>query len=137
MSTQAVTLRLPLPVYELFRSRAERSQRSVEGELLEVVATAAEDQERLPTDLAEAIAGLVVLDDEALWHAARSHLPTQHREQLEALNFKQQSEGLTQDEQQRQEQLLHACDRVMLVRAHAARLLKERGHDVSKLLKAQ
>ncbi len=41
MSTHAVTLRVPLPVYELFKSRAERAQRSVEGELLGVVATAA------------------------------------------------------------------------------------------------
>ncbi len=134
MSTQAVTLRLPLPIYEFFKSRAERAERSVEGELLDLAASAAEDQERLPNDLAEAVADLDVLDGEALWFAARSHLPAGQQEQLEALNFKQQSEGLTSEEQQLQERLLQVCDRVMLVRAHAARLLEERGHDISELL---
>ena len=95
------------------------------------------DQDALPRDLAEAVAGLEVLADEALWRAARSQFPAEKKEQLEALNFKQQSEGLTQTEQQSQEQLLTASDKVMLVRAHAARLLHERGHDVSELLNAR
>ncbi len=71
MSTQAVTLRVPLPVYEFFKSRAERAQRSVEGELPEVVATAAAEEESLSSELAEAVAGLAILNAEALWRAAR------------------------------------------------------------------
>ncbi len=137
MPTQAVTLRVPLPVYEFFRNRAERAHRSVEGELLELAATAAADQDRLSSDLAEAIGGLEILADDALWRAASSRLPREQLDQLEALNFKQQSEGLTQAERQRQEQLLNACDRVMLVRAYAAKLLKERDHDISELLDAR
>ena len=134
MSTQAVTLRLPLPVYEFFKGRAEKAHRSVEGELLELAATAVDDLESLPRNLAEAVEDLDVLDDEALWQAARSRLPAGQQEQLEALSFKQQSEGLSREERQSQERLLQTCDRVMLVRAHAARLLKERGHDISELL---
>ncbi len=65
MSTQAVTLQPLLPIYEFFKSRAERAHRSVEGELLELVATVAKDQDALPRDLAEAVAGLEVLADEA------------------------------------------------------------------------
>ncbi len=137
MSTQAITLRLPLPIYEFFKSRADRAQRSVEGELLELAATAAEEQDSLPKDLAEAVVGLEVLDDKALWRVARTRLPAAQQETLEALNFKQQSEGLTAAERQSQGQLLHVCDRVMLVRAHAAKLLKGRGHDISKLLRAR
>ena len=133
MSTHAVTLRLPLPMYELFKSRAKRADRSMEVELLEAVATVAEDQESLAADLAEAVAGLKLLDDDDLWRAARTHLPSEHHDELEALNFKLQSEGLTETEQQRQEQLLTACDRVMLVRAHGAKLLKERGYDITEL----
>ncbi len=133
MSTQAITLQVPLSIYEFFRNRARQTHRSVEGELLELAATAVAEADRLAPDLAEAVAGLKILDDEALWRAARTRLPAGRQNQIEALNFKQQSEGLSQAERQRQEQLLNACDRVMLVRAHAARLLKERGHDVSEL----
>ncbi len=97
---------------------------------------ATEDQDSLPADLAEAVAGLGVLDENALWWVARNRLGAEQQEQLEALNFKQQSEGLTAAEQQSQKRLLHACDRVMLVRGHAAGILKERGHDVSVLLRA-
>ncbi len=133
MPTQAVTLRVPLPIYEFFKNRADRTHRSVEGEMLEVAAAEAAEEDRLSADLTQAIAGLQVLDEEALWRAARSLFPGEQKEQLETLNYKQQSEGLTRLEQQRQEQLLSACDRLMLVRAHAAKLLKERGHDISEL----
>lgn len=133
MSTHAVTLRLPLSVYQFFKSRAQKAQTSVESELLELAATAAEDRERLPEDLAEATASLDVLDDAALWQAARRQLAAGQQEQLEALNFKQQSEGLTREEQQDQQRLLHAFDRVMLVRANAAKLLRERGYNICEL----
>ncbi len=135
MSTQAVTLQVPLTLYEFFQNRAKRTHRSVEKEFLELAATAAAEEDELSPDLAEAVAGLEVLDDQALWRAARSRLPAEKQERLRALNYRQQSEGLTPDEQQRQEQLLKASDRVMLVRAHAAKLLKERGHDISDLLR--
>ncbi len=133
MTTQAITLQLPDPVYDHFRSRAERTHRSVELEILDVVTTAAVDEHGLADDLAEAVSGLEILDDDALWRAARSELPEESRERLEALNFKQQSEGLESTEHTALEQLLHTYDRVMLVRAYAARLLQERGHEVSTL----
>ncbi len=41
MPTQAVTLRVPLSIYEFLKNRAERCYRSVEGELLEVAAAEA------------------------------------------------------------------------------------------------
>jgi len=44
MSSQAITLQLPQPVYEVFKSRAEQARRSVEDELQELVTTAAEGQ---------------------------------------------------------------------------------------------
>ena len=133
MTTQAITLQLPDPVYDHFRSRANRTHRSVEVEILDVVTTAAVEEHGLADDLAEAVTGLEILDDDALWRAARSELPEESRERLEALNFKQQSEGLDSTGHTALEQLLHTYDRVMLVRAHAARLLQERGHDVSAL----
>ena len=77
---------------------------------------------------------LEFLDDEELWRAARNHLSDDVRSQLEALNFKQQRETLTPSERDTLAQLVQQYDQAVLLRAEAARLLKERGYDVSKLL---
>jgi hypothetical protein len=53
---------------------------------------------------------------------------------FEALHFKRQSVGLTAAEEEQDALLAHAYERAILVRAKAAALLKERGHDISVLL---
>ena len=136
MSTHAITLQLPDPLYEQIKSRAQRARQTVETEVLSLVTTAVEEED-LPDDMAAAIEGLGFLDDAALWRAARSTLATEKQEQLEALNFKQQSEGLTRSESEAHATLLHAYDRAVLVRARAAELLFERGHDVAELLSSR
>ena len=136
MSTQAITLQLPIPVYEQIKSRARRTRQTVETEVLNLVTTAVEE-ESLPDDIAAAVESLDLLDDDALWRAARNTLAPEKQEQLEALNFKQQSEGLTRSESDVHATLLHAYDRAVLVRARAAELLVERGHDVAELLSSQ
>jgi len=86
----------------------------------------------LPPDLAEAAAALSPLDDEALWEIACSRLSPDIASELEALNWKQQAEGLSPGERKRQEELIRQYEKTMLVRARAAALLKERGYDISK-----
>lgn len=134
MAAHAITLRLPAPLYDHFQSRAERAHRSLEAELLDAVATVAADEEELSHDMAKAIDDLELLDGEELWRAAQNRLSDDTRSQLEALNIKQQRETLTPGEKDTLEQLVHQYDQAVLLRAEAARLLKERGYDVSKLL---
>lgn len=134
MTVQSVTLHLPNPLYERLKRRAEQAHRSVEAELLEVVATAVPVADDLPADLAEAISPLALLDDEALWRAARSHFPEEAAAQMEQLHLKRQREGLTRSEAETRATLVRQYERAMLVRAQAAALLKERGYDVSELL---
>ena len=74
MTRQAITLNLPETLYDRLKQRAEQTHRSIEDELLEAVATAIPLTEELPNDLNEAISQLHLLDDQALWRAARSHL---------------------------------------------------------------
>ena len=131
MAVQPVTLNLPSTLYHQVQRRAEKSHRSVEDELLEVVATAISALDELPQEITEAMAQLVFLDDAALGQAARSTMASEQVEQMEALNLKQQREGLTPEEHQALAQLLRRYEHVMLVRAKAAALLKERGYDVS------
>jgi hypothetical protein len=46
----------------------------VEAELLDALATALPIGDELPAELAEAVSPLAILDDQALWQAARSQL---------------------------------------------------------------
>jgi plasmid stability protein len=134
MAVQSVTLHLPSPLYERLKRRAEQTNRSVEAELLEVIATAVPVADDLPANLAEAVSPLALLDDEALWQAARSHFPEEAAAQLELLHLKRQREGLTVSEAETRAGLVRQYEQTMLVRAQAAALLKQRGYDVSELL---
>jgi len=133
MAGRSVILRLPDPLYERYKQQAEEAHRSVEAVLLDAVTTAAPEEERLPRDLADAVRELETLDDEALWRAARHTLPPEASSRLEALHLKRQDVGLTAAEQEIAAELVRQYERTMLVRAHAAKLLKKRGHDISGL----
>lgn len=135
MSTQIITLNVPGPLYDHLRQRAGRSRRSVEEEMLEVLTAAVPGDAPLPPELAEAIESLQQLDDEALWEAARRTLASDVSADLAELHEKRQRDGLTDVESQRLTSLVRQYEMTMLVRAQATVLLKQRGHDVSELVK--
>lgn len=135
MQAYAVTLQVPSPVYDHFRRRAAKTHRSVEAELLDAVSKAASDDgNELPSELSAKLAALEDLDDHGLWQAARSSLEPKAREELAALNFKQQGEGLSEDEKETLWHRVEEYEHTLLIRAQAAKLLKDRGHDVSELV---
>ena len=134
MHVQPVTLNLPYALYRRLKHQADRARRTVEDELIEVVATAVPVGDELSADLNEAISPLALLNDDDLWRAARSHLPVEAAAQMEGLHLKRQREGLTEAEARTLAGLVRQYERAMLVRAQAAVLLKERGHAVSGLV---
>ena len=134
MSAQAVTLHLPTSLYDLLRQRAQETRRSLEAEILAVVTSAVRPDDDLPPDLREVVAPLRGLDDKALRRAAMDRFPEEAAARFSELNRKQQREGLTNEEIRALDDLRRGYERVMVVRAEAAALLKERGHDVSKLI---
>lgn len=135
MSSQIVTLELPEPLYARLRDRAAQAQRSVEAEAREALTSAIQEGDTLSADLEAAIAPLALLSDTELWQAARTRLPQDTVDQIAELNLKRQREGLTEAESATTAALLHQYERVMLIRAEAAALLKQRGHDVASLLR--
>ena len=136
MTTQTVTLDLPELLYQKLRLRAAQSQRTVEDELLEVLAIAVPLTDDLPTDLSGTITSLATLNDADLWRAAQTLLPANVTARLEELHVKRQREGLTEYQEREAAALIHQYERVMLIRAQATALLKQRGHDVARLLAA-
>ena len=97
------------------------------------------DDEPIPPDIEEAVAALDGLDDATLWQVAEtSHLSRAESREVENMHFKRgRGEKLTDTEQRRLAYLLHQSDKTMLVRAHALALLKERGLDITPLLKVR
>jgi plasmid stability protein len=134
MTVETITLNLPDLLYNQIKRRAERSHRSVEAELLEVVASAVQVADELPTDLNEAISPLALLDDESLKRAAHSHLSPEAAAQMENLHLQRQREGLNNTEEQTLAGLIRQYEHAMLVRAHAVALLKERGFDIAEFV---
>lgn len=135
MNAQAVTLHLPSSLYDRLRQRAQETRHSVEAEILDVVTSAVRPDDDLPAELREVVAPLRGLNDEALRHVAMDRFPKEAAARFAELNSKQQREGLTDEETKALDDLRRGYDRVMVVRAEAAALLKQRGHDVSKLIR--
>jgi hypothetical protein len=134
MATQMVTVAFPEHLYRELQSRAAQARRTVEDEVLAAIEQTMPEKATLPADFTAVLESLALLDDDGLWRAARSHLAAEAAAELEELHLKQQREGLTEQEAQAESGLLRQYDRAMLVRARAAALLKERGHDISGLL---
>ena len=134
MAAHAVTLHLPETLYKRFQQRAKWSHRSLETEILDAVASAAPVEGELSPDLIESLEALQRLDDEQLWALAREAMSPEACRELEHLHLKQRDEGLNREEDAARANLIREYERSMLVRAQAAKLLKERGHDVSSLL---
>jgi plasmid stability protein len=135
MTAQSLTISVPEALYERLRQRADATGRTVEGEVLDLLAAATSENDDVSPELREMLDSLALLDDEALRQAARSRLPDDVSARLEALHLKRQSADLSEAEAQEAARLLRQYDRTMLIRAEAAVLLKQRGHDVSDLAK--
>ncbi len=134
MPTHSLTVRVPDPLYDRLKQRAEQTRRTVEIELLEALAATVPVDEGLPPDLANLLVPLSSLGDDALWKLARDRLPRRASARLESLHLKAQRTELTDDEVQEERRLMDHYERAILVRAEAVWLLKERGHDVGKLI---
>src|SRR5207247_7254610 len=124
----------PSTLYQRLKKRAEQAERSVEDEMLEMLASYVPDGNELPAETQEALASLNTLNDESLGRAAENRLAAELSAELEMLHFKQQREGLSHAEAARCAELVRAYEKAMLIRAQAAVLLKKRGFDVTHLV---
>jgi len=133
-ATQTITVQLPDGLYRQVQSRASRLRRSVEGEVVALLAAALPTLDDLPAPLVDEMAQLVFLSDAELWRAARNELTAEENERMQELLYKRQRAGLSGREEEEADELLLRYDRSMLLRAQSMALLKERGHDVADLL---
>lgn len=133
MNTTSIQIDLPAEIYERLQKRSEKQHRSVEEEVVAMVAESFATHSQLPADLQQELSQLDLLTDDELWQAAQMTAPTEKTARMQELVEKQQLEGLTAGEQEEAALLSLYFNRVMLVRGKAAVLLKERGHNIDSL----
>lgn len=131
MSAQQITLSLPDALYEQLKTAAERSRRSLDEVLVEVVALIAPVFGTASKEMRSSLAQMAYLNDAALWQAARSTMSPEQRARLEELHDKQQRGDLETTERTEEQALMNLYHETLLVRGQAAVLLKQRGYDVA------
>jgi hypothetical protein len=131
MSTQDVTLPLPETLYLRFKQTALATQQSLTDVLLHAVQVGSPPSwEDAPAAFQADLAVLDRLDDHALWRIARSYRTEAYIARLQELLEKNANDQLTEAERAELTQLRTEADQLMLRKAHAAALLRWRGHTI-------
>jgi plasmid stability protein len=135
MALQSITVQLPSGLYNRLKRRAEKSQRSIEAEVVEAVAGALPADDELSPELSRAVASLATSDDAALWRAVKVQFPADKSAQLERIHMRSQAGIATDAEARQAAELAAELERFMFLRAQAMSFLMQRGHDLSTLAK--
>jgi hypothetical protein len=130
MSTATLTLSLPEALFHRLERTAQATRQPLQDVALHALHLGSPPAwDDAPPELQLELAALDRLDDEALWKIAKSRLDADYarRDELLARN----AEGLLSPEERVElERLRDEEDRFMLRKAHAAALLRWRGHVV-------
>lgn len=131
MSTATVTLDLPDALYQRLRTTALATKQPIEKIMLHALNLGSPPAwDDVPPEFQLDIAGLDKLPDEALWTIAKSRKTPAEFTRYEELLDRNAEGLLTPAERAELEDLRHEHDLFMLRKAHAAALLRWRGHPV-------
>ena len=132
MTIQTITLNLPDEIYQRAKHTAEALKRPMEDVIIETLGAVWPPLDDVPPEVVSKLSKMSLMPNGELWQAARSAMTMAQQQRLEALNDQQRREGkLLPEERTEQEALLKNYGEIILIRAHAALLLKQRGFDVS------
>jgi hypothetical protein len=131
MTVQNVTVSLPEDVYLRLEQVARGTKQSLADVLLYAVkAGSPPSWEDVPAEFQADLAALDRLHDEALWQIARSRQTDDEMMRYQDLLDKNANGAMTETERLELTQLRIEADRFMLRKAHAAALLRWRGHQL-------
>jgi predicted transcriptional regulator len=131
--SHAVTLTLPDRLYEPVQRIAQATNQPLEAVLLTALQASLPPLEGLSADIANELAELEVLDDEALWGVMFEQVPEDEQEEIEDLLHRNQAGTSSEADRDQLIVLQHRADRVMLRKARAAVLRRFRGQRVPTL----
>jgi hypothetical protein len=130
MVESTVTIQLPETAFRKLQRAAELTYRSIDEVLVRTIDAALVAPPNLPSHLANELAAMLLLSDEALWAAMQPSFSPTEQERLCQLNHAGGERDLAQAELIEQEALLIAYHRSVLRRAQAMAILKQRGHSI-------
>ena len=126
---QTVTLELPDAIYERVERTAAAMKQPVEKAAVHLIALGLPPLD-VPAEFEADLKALEALDDDALWEVLFSKVPVATQRKLHRLLVKNQAGTLTEREHLQLDALQQEGDLVMFRKAHAALLLKWRGHHI-------
>jgi len=125
------TLHLPEALYRRLANNARATQRSLEEVLLHAVRVGSPPAwEDVPPEYQSDLAQMDRLSDDELWQNVRAQQSALEVTPYDELLERNQAGPLTDAERMKLHDLRSAAERLMLRKAHAAALLRWRGHAV-------
>ncbi len=119
MPSQTVTLELPDDLYRIAHKLARATKRSLAVVLQESLAHTLPPLDDVPSEEADALAQLSLLDDSALWQESKGSLSKSQQEILQALLDRQGEGKLTAAEATHLQDLMAAYGRLLVRQSHA------------------
>jgi hypothetical protein len=132
MLGKTIAVQLPESAFRKLKRAAELMYRSVDEILVSTIDAALIAPPNLPSDLADELAAMHLLSDDALRAAAQPSLSPAEKHRLQQLNHVAGERPLTQAESAEQAVLLRAYHRSVLRRAQALAVLAQRGHFIPR-----
>jgi hypothetical protein len=130
--TDQIILTLPEDLSERARRIAESTAQPVEQVLIDHLRTLSEPLPALSPDVQAELDALQHLSDDTLWTIARDRMPESAQTRAQYLMGRNSSGQISDAEYDELEQLAERADRLMLRKAEAAAILKQRGHTFSQ-----
>ncbi|MGI8934906.1 hypothetical protein [Leptolyngbya sp. BC1307] len=129
---ETVSLQLPERLHQRLVNTAQATGRPLEAVILHAIAVGSPPEwDDVPAEYQSDLAALDRLEDEALWKIARAQKSQDEMARYDELLDKNQSPSLAEVEQLELLRLRQDAEKFMLCKAHAAAILKWRGHQVS------
>lgn len=122
------TVSVPEPLFRKLKRAAEVTYRPVEEIVAATLNAALPEPANLPPELAEELASMHLLSDDALRAATAPSLSPSEQQRLGQLDHLAGERTLTEAEKAEQKRLLLAYHRSVLRRAQALAILNQRGH---------
>jgi len=131
MVVETVTLKLPENLYRRLVSHADATSRPLEDVILHALTVGSPPiWEDVPAEYQTTLAEMDRLDDEALWGIVTGRKTAAEMARYDELLEKNKQDKMSEAERSELNRLRSEADQFMLRKAHAAALLRWRGHPV-------
>jgi hypothetical protein len=126
--TEPIILTVPEAISERARQIAKATEQPAEQVLLAHLQTLSPPLPALPPDEQAELDALKHLSDDALWTIAREQMPDDVQKRAHDLMTKNSRGEISPEEYSELEKLVERSDRLMVRKAEAAAILRERGY---------